>query len=437
MFRAITTILIFISIYISSYIFFREPFEAYVSYVVFLIYFPFFFMRFGIPKYPVLLFLPLLVAGVTYCAMGLNTYQQFFKIFIGFFSSVLFYHYVIQLYNFDLKKLYRYYLIGSYIISLIGIFQVISYNVGFTPGYDFHWVFNKWGVIRGGFGIRMNSVFGEPAYFAAVIAPAFFTSVYNISVRKPIFITRRQSIVIACAYLLTFSSLGIGAIFLTVVLLMFNWGVVKYSLFFIPLIIFIFNYSYKNVPEFQDRWDGTFEVFGTGNYKSYDINGSSFVLYNNYHVATTNIMHHPLFGTGLGSHPTAFDKYSLTNLAGAVDIDFNKMDANSMFLRLMSETGLYGLSVMMLLLFKCWVFRHMTSDREIWVMSNSLVLIIILFLARQGHYFLNGFPFFLWLYYYTYKMNRGEVVVTDESAEPETNQFVASTLPNPSVPRQI
>jgi hypothetical protein len=148
-------------------------------------------------------------------------------------------------------------------------------------------------------------------------------------------------------------------------------------------------------------------------------------------------MHHPLFGTGLGSHPTAFDKYSLTNLAGAVDIDFNKMDANSMFLRLMSETGLYGLSVMMLLLFKCWVFRHMTSDREIWVMSNSLVLIIILFLARQGHYFLNGFPFFLWLYYYTYKMNRGEVVVTDESAEPETNQFVASTLPNPSVPRQI
>jgi hypothetical protein len=39
-------------------------------------------------------------------------------------------------------------------------------------------------------------------------------------------------------------------------------------------------------------------------------------------------------------------------------------------------------------------------------MSNGLTLIIILYLARQGHYFLNGFPFFLWMYFYLYKDNR-------------------------------
>jgi hypothetical protein len=410
MFRNIVVISIYISIFISSYIFFREPFEAYLSYAVFAFLLPIFFVKFGVPKYPVLLFIPLFISGMIYCAVGLNTYPQFLKIFIGFFSSVLFYHYVFQLYEFDLKKLFRWYMLGCVILSMIGIFQVISFRVGFRPGYDFHWIgLNKWGVIRGGLGIRMNSLFGEPAYFAAVVAPAFFVSIYNLTRINTIFITRRQSVVIGVAYLLTFSSIGILGIFLTAVLLLLNLGFVRYAIVFIPLSIFVFIYSYENVPEFRERYDGTIEIFGTGNYKSYEINGSSFVLYNNYHVASENFKRHPFFGTGLGSHPIAFDKYSLTLLEGAVDIDFNKMDANSMALRLMSETGLYGLSVMFLLLLRCWVFKNTAKDQELWVMSNATAVIILLFLLRQGHYFINGFPFFLWMFFYIAKVNWGEI----------------------------
>jgi O-antigen ligase len=156
-------------------------------------------------------------------------------------------------------------------------------------------------------------------------------------------------------------------------------------------------------------------MFETKNYKSYDIHGSSFVLYNNYHIALENFKLHPLFGTGLGSHPVAFDKYSLTNLTGAVDIEFNKMDANSMALRLMSETGLYGLFVMFFILFKCWIFKQRAASEEHWVMSNGLALIIILYLARQGHYFLNGFPFFLWMYFYLAKDNKIERALQEEA----------------------
>jgi hypothetical protein len=329
---------------------------------------------------------------------------------------MLFYHYVIQAYNFDLKKLFKYYMIGAYIISVIGIFQLASYLVGFGPGYNYRWVFNKWAYIQGGLGIRVNSVFGEPAYYAAVIGPAFFVAIYNLSVRQGLYVSKFRSLVIAFGYLLTFSSLGIGGIFLTIILLLFNFGFVKYALVFIPLFVFSFQYAYEKVPEFRDRYDGTTEIFGTGNYKSYQINGSSFVLYNNYHVATENFKRNFLFGTGLGSHPTAFDKYSLTNLDGAVEIDFNKMDANSMFLRLMSETGLYGLIVMFILLFKSWVFKQRTQDRELWVMSNALAIIILLFLARQGHYFLNGFPFFLWMFFYIGRMNKGQIRI--ETYEP-------------------
>jgi hypothetical protein len=334
---------------------------------------------------------------------------------------MLFYHYVIQAYNFDLKKLFKYYMQGAYIISIIGIFQLVSYLVGFGPGYNYRWILNKWAYIQGGLGIRVNAIFGEPAYYAAVIGPAFFVAIYNLSVREGLFVSKFRSVVIAFGYLLTFSSLGIGGIFLTIILLLLNFGFVKYAVVFIPLFAFSFKYAYDKVPEFRDRYDGTTEIFGTGNYKSYEINGSSFVLYNNYHVASENFKRHFLFGTGLGSHPTAFDKYSLTNLEGAVEIDFNKMDANSMFLRLMSETGLYGLLVMFTVLFKSWVFKQRTDDRELWVMSNALAIIILLFLARQGHYFLNGFPFFLWMFFYIGRMNKGQIRI--ETYEPSAVIF--------------
>ena len=196
----------------------------------------------------------------------------------------------------------------------------------------------------------------------------------------------------------------------------------RYAIVFIPLFIFSFDYAYNNVPDFRERLDGTINIFSTQNVRDYDIHGSSFVLFNNAHIAYENFKRNPIFGTGLGSHPVAFDKYSYTNLPGVLPIKFNAQDANSMFLRLMSETGLYGLLFMLGLLFKCWVFKQRTTDNELWVISNAISLIIILYLFRQGHYFLNGFPFFLWLFYYTWRQN----VLLKAEQQPETaeNPFV-------------
>lgn len=436
MFRSFSIFLIYTSLYAFSFVFFKAPFEFYLAYLIFVLYMPFFFTKFGLPKWPVLVFLPLFFSGLIYCLAGENNYQQFFKIFIGFFSSCLFYHYVVQSYDFDLKELFRLYMKSALIVSVIGLFQIISFNVGFKPGYNYLWIFNKWFYSMGGFGIRMNSIFSEPAYFAATISPAFFTAVYNLFQRKTIFISRYQSIFIALVYPLTFSSLGILAIFFTIILLLLNLGTIRYTLVFIPLLIVAITYSYKNVPEFRDRWDGTIEVYTTRNIYDYDIHGSSFVLYNNSHVAWENFKQHPLFGTGLGGHPTAFDKYTLTQEIGAVQIDFNKMDANSMFLRLMSETGLYGLSIMILLLFRSWIFKVNAIDDETWVMSNGLAIIILIYLIRQGHYFLNGFPLFLWLYYYLSVQNK--TAMAERKAEinaAEIAQFRPSTSPNQLSPK--
>jgi hypothetical protein len=409
-------------------VFFKVPFEFYLAYLIFILYMPFFFAKFGIPKWPVLVFMPLLFSGIIFCMTGDNNFQQFFKIFIGFFSSCLFYHYVVQSYDFDLKELFRLYLISAYFVTLIGLVQLISFQIGFKPGYNFLWIFNKWNPSFGGLGVRMSSVFSEPAYFAATISPAFFTAVFNLFQRNTVFISKFQSVVIAIIYPLSFSSLGILAIFLTIILMLINLGTLRYAMIFVPLLIVTISYSYKNVPEFRDRWDGTIEIYSTDNIYDYDIHGSSFVLYNNSHVAWENFQRHPVFGTGLGGHPTAFDKYTLTQEEGAVQIDFNKMDANSMFLRLMSETGVYGLTVMILLLFRSWILKPRAIDDETWVMSNGLAIIILIYLIRQGHYFLNGFPLFLWLHYYLSVQNRAAMVIKRANVKAaEIEQFRPST----------
>ena len=405
--RKFQDIAVLLTIFISSYVFFKSPFEGYITYIFFALYFPIFIGKFGVPKQPVVIFLPLLISGLVYIYTGDNNVESFFKIFIGFFASVIFYNYIFQLYKFDLKYLFKLYMKGAFWVSVIGIFQVISFLIGFSPGYNFSWIFNKWGLTIGGLGIRMNSVFSEPAYFAAIVAPAFYVAVYSIiKKKKELFLPKKKLLVIFVAYFLTFSTLGYMGIFLTVILLLINLGFFKYAILVGPLLYFGYNAAYNNIEDFKDRIDGINEVFGEGNFTTYDVHGSSFVLGNNYHIATENFKRNWLFGTGLGSHETAYNKYSLTNIQGVIQINFNKKDANSMFLRLMSETGLYGTIFIIVFLIRCFVIKSKSADDEMWLISNAAVMVIILYLARQGHYFLNGFPFFLWLYYFTWKQNK-------------------------------
>ena len=71
-----------------------------------------------------------------------------------------------------------------------------------------------------------------------------------------------------------------------------------------------------------------------------------------------------------------------------------------MFLRLISETGIFGVGIFIFLIFRGYVRRDLNNETYHWIVSNSILVMILLNLFRQGHYFLNGFPFFVILYYY-------------------------------------
>lgn len=392
---------IYVSIFINSIVFFKEPFEFYLGYLIYIVLLPGFINRYGFNRELLIIFLVLFLSGLLGIGLGNNTPQQFSKVFTGLMLSYFFYYYVIVEFNYNIDQLFKWYLRGAYLASLIGIVQFVSFQIGFVPGYDFHWILNKWGFIPGGnFGIRVNSIFGEPTYLGAVLSSAFFVSVYNLFRKKTYYLSKIQSIIIIAVYILSFSGLGQTGIFLTLFFIAVSFGLARYIFIAVPAGIILFNVMYSNSRDFRERYDSLVELFTTGKFVLGKTHGSSFILYNNYKVAIENFETNFVFGSGLGSHPVAFSRYSTAKDFKVYGFNLNSADANSMLLRLISETGLFGLCIFMFIIFKFYVKRDADYDSYHWLVSNAILVMILLNLFRQGHYFLNGFPFFVILYCY-------------------------------------
>jgi hypothetical protein len=439
---------IFSILFFSSIVIFKSQlaFEFYINYVPLIILLLIFIFKFRFPTQIFYIFVPLLTFGLINIFFENDTFSDFLKIYLNIFIGVLFFYYVFEYYDRDIEKFFSIYMNFCVIACIICVIQLISFNVGFQYGFDYRYLgFNKWGLADGGFfGLRVNGFFSEPSYVASTIGPAFFISIYNLFFRTSYFINRNKSILIALTYLLTFSSVAYLGILFVVILLLINYGIVRYLIFAVPAIFIIFYYLYNNVDEFKSRIDGVSALYiegileneGTNQSQggamqqiSHKINilgkihGSSFVQYNNFVVAKENFVRNPLFGSGLGSHGIAFEKYNLNSFMGN-EYKNNSSDANSMLLRIVSETGLYGIIFMFLFIKNYYVKKD--TDNEIsdyhWLISNAVLIIILLQLARQGNYTYGGFMAYMWLYYYTkedYLKKTEEYHLQKEQAEIE------------------
>ena len=416
---------IFSILFISSYVLTKEPFEFYLNYIPLLILLFIFIFKYKFPTKILYLFIPLLIFGSINVFAENNTFGSFFKIYLNIFIGIVFFYYVFEYYERDVKKFFSIYMSWCIVVSIIGLFQLTSYLVGFKYGYNYSasFGFNKWGVIQGGLGIRINSIFCEPSYFASTVGPAFFISVYNLVFNKIMFISKKSSILIVITYFLTFSSLAYLSILIVIILLLLNYGIVRYISFVLPLSGILFYFIYNNIPEFKIRADGITALYIDGilenegsdqskggflsQYKAKvnvlgKVHGSSFVQYNNFIVTKKNFIKNPLFGTGLGSHQYAFEKYNLNAFIGD-KYKNNSADANSMLLRIISETGLFGLIFIILFIKNNFIKREDDElpDNYYWLISNAVLIIILLQLIRQGNYTFGGFMAYMWLYYYT------------------------------------
>lgn len=415
---------IYLSVFINSYVFFKSPFEFYFGYLIYLILLPYQIKKFGINKTLLQIFIILLVNGMVMIFLGYDTASQFFKVYIGLLMAYVFYENVIRMFDFDVITIFKWYLKAALIVTYIGLFQLISWKIGFEKGYKLFGIFNKWGIAPGGFaGIRINSVFSEPTYYGAFMAGAFFTAFYTLlPIKKNIqpLYKKHEALLVIFIYLMTSSGLAQNGILLSIILLLFHFGLIRYLIVFIPIIILSYNIAYKYSNEFRERIDSLVELYLYDRFELGKTHGSSFILYNNFHVATDNFWNNPLFGTGIGSHPIAFEKYSRGKHIKVKGFEFNSADANSMLLRLISETGLFGTLLFLYLTFKSFVKRNPDVPDYFWVISTSCLIIILLNLFRQGHYFLNGFPLYFLMNIYN-KINFTKYLNSSFSKSQELN----------------
>ena len=393
---------LFALICLPSIILFRSPAEIYIGYLFILLLIPFYFIKFSLSGTYKLVFLFILFSGLFNVFIGENVIGNFIKIYLGVFFSYTYFYFFIQDNNQNVEKLFKWYLKFAYWVAILAIVQVISFNIGFKLGYDYSWVLNKWGYFPAGlFNLKANSIVGEPTHLGNVLSAAVFVALYNLFSSKNYGLTKWQSITILIANLLTFSGSAYAGFFIALILVIINFRLSRVAIIGIPLLLGVFQLVLTNIKEVEDRFSSTQRIFATGQFEVGKDNGSAIILYDNFLVSYKNLFDNPLFGTGLGSHPIAFKKYSRAQFIDTKGFDNNYQDASSMLFRTISELGIFGVIIIIFIISKYYVLRNPNNQQDQrWIISNAILVMVLLNLGRQGHYFLNGFPFFVWLYIY-------------------------------------
>ena len=404
-------ITLILNIFMGGVLLLTSPFEFYLGYIFIL-----FFLLFYILHYDnlhsnssfLIIMLILTLSSLVNIYFGKNTFPLMTKQVLGILITGIAYNLLIKINKNDIDRLFKIYLRIAFFVSVIGIFQEISYITGFKMGYDYSWILKKWYVTTdmGGLLIRVNSVFLEPSHYAISMAPAFFVALLNVFRRDSPYSQAMWgiwgSLIIILSYILTFSAMAYLAIIIS---LLFLCNVKRpRNLLILSLIIPILIYAaYCFIPEIRSRIDSIIGLV-TGSKK---IGGAHFSLYtyaSNGFVMCQSFMDSPLFGHGFGSHPVSYDAYIHTNgrfMDGYPEA--NKMDASSLLLRLLSETGLFGTIAVFYFIFRFRLKISTSHKNNLQIINNSILILFVLQLLKQGHYFYNGLFFFVWMYYFSHQ----------------------------------
>lgn len=404
--------LLVFNVFAGGFVLFFTPFEFYLGYIFiifFLIGYFYHYRNFRInSSFPIILIILSLVSLVN-VYFGNDTIFLVMKQVFGILITGSAYYLLIKINRYKINNLFKIYLRIALIVASIGIFQEISFLAGFKQGYNYSWLIQKWKYFTATGGmLRINSIFMEPSHFAISMAPAFFVSLLNILKKdSPYSNFRYGSIIICMSYILTFSAIAYIAILISLLLLVSFLRNFKYSvglLLIIPVLVYT---AYRYSPEIRMRVNATIGV-AKGAIKANDSNLhlSVYSLITNALVAYSSFSTNPLFGCGLGSHPISYAKFIRSNLAvGFWQKDLpeaNKMDAGSLLFRLISETGLLGTLIVFYFVLRFRLYRK--NNESLYIINTAIFVLFILQFLRQGHYFYNGLFFFVWMYYFAYKI---------------------------------
>jgi len=401
--------LLIFNIFAGGFVLFTVPFEFYIGYVFIILFVMAYLLRYRnmtINPYFLVFLISLTISSIfnVYCQN--TTLFLMLKQAVGVAITGTAYYLLIKVNKYDVDRLFRIYLQMALIVAAIGVFQEISFLIGFKSGYDYSYIIPKWRAAPALMGmLKVNSIFEEASHFANALTPALFVSLMALLRNNCSYLNKKSAVMIILSIFLTFSAIAYLEFLFCLILISIN--IKKSALLLMASIIIIFIYmTYNYSSEIRLRVDDSIAVV-TGSKKAADVNLSTYALASNAFVAYKSFLDNPFFGHGLGSHPISYNRYLIPGNSegfwqGSV-YGLNREDACSLFLRLASETGLFGIMAVLYFIFK---FPIKNSDnKNLKMLNNGIFVMFLAHLFRQGHYFYDGLFFFVWLYYFTYKLN--------------------------------
>ena len=391
-------ILCFMPIFLFRYTFLLFPGPlGYGPFIAFYLLLPIFIVKYKVPFRELAWLIFVLMVGASGVMTGVIPNGVYIKVAGSIMLPYVFYAYVWRHFEYNVEQLFTLYLKGAYAVSIIGLLLFVDSFLG-NNLLQFLQLFIYLDTIDATLGIRLASLLGEPTYFANIVLPAGVVGMFRLIVKQDMgigidYLTKRKAIVFILALLLTYSAIAFVGLFLGGILLLLRHGAVRYAII-IPLILIFARIVILQVPELEDRYQGVLSV-SSEKTQSGDFHGSSFILFNHAYITWMNVQENPLFGTGLGTHAIATEKYSLGNKG--VEYHYrtqNSQDASSMLLRILSELGLFG-GILVFIFLKRNYIPRVTEDPVLWLISTAIFVTIVMQLLRQGNYILNGFPFFV------------------------------------------
>jgi len=259
---------------------------------------------------------------------------------------------------------------------------------------------------------RSVGLSSEPANFAYILMPGMYLAVSQIFGEKNLLSTHiGYAWVIIFSMLLTFSLVAYYGIILT--LLFVNKEKIFHNLkqaslaLIVVTAVFYSLYITEIGTKFITFLNMSKEVsenrLETHSYTSY-------ALVSNFMVALKSQKDYYYIGSGLNTHRYNYDKYirRIFN-SQQISLELNKENAGSLFIRILSEFGIIGI----ILVFVYIYHYRLTSirGRNLMKTINEMALVtILLYCTRSGHY--NGITFLVFgaIYYFSYKVNRKQII---------------------------
>jgi O-antigen ligase len=257
---------------------------------------------------------------------------------------------------------------------------------------------------------RLTAIYSEPSYFVYVTLPAVSYCANSFIYERRY---GRETIIFLLSYALADSTLGFFGLLLIAALIfaprLKGWHLLAGALAACSVIAVIYVAS-GNVRTRADEFVTAVakeDLSGAGN--------TTFAFLSNVYITSQSFLAHPFTGVGLGGYANAYDTYignvlgtdSLANRTQDLinsNLELNRDDAASMFLRVTAELGLPGLAVLLGFLIICARVRGQAYT----TMRNAILPYLIVRMTRMGHYFTVELYFFAGIYLLNYLNYRNE-----------------------------